>query len=1115
MPSSCDCCGEDDCPHVNWITLDRWRGSKTIPNNLRDLQVNEESIWGILDLDKYKDSNWQWRVVVFGTGNIPDLTKLCLQQNRREVREWISPLSEQLSTVFFKLELGNIRWPDAPLAVHGDLVGGDFTLTLKAFSWSETTTVLAWDATAQDIQDALQALPNAARAGTIEVTGVPLAFDEHMTVTCIAPLDFMSLTATTNFVGIPPTIIALTTQGGGPTTNETQMLAPSWPADGGTYTISLTAQGNTQTTNAIQHNAPANTVRLYLISRINCDDPPSGNAMVVDEFIDLHWRRHYITFINALALNNIAPLTATSSLTNAPTLIITTPTNSDVYEFRNEYEPLNVGTLWNGFLRKGYGNADNRGLNEIRIEHTENPGEVFGTTEVTALPCGFGTLLVNNCADDLGLRQHGVSHIGEISSRVEANFNSLNGTVSITSARGYEFAIQIRCLGCHYSSEFNLWGVHEDSLLLGYHYYDRNQSILVNPAGGKSCNEPRLCRDWSHRFDNVPSLRRIKFSPDGYDGHLINDVFFADGAMKAHKPTCSPDVVMLGDGYWLEQVFTPQYKNVYCVNGEFFTRCYPLPRKEFQVEHPTASIERLKEIYGTQFSYWGGWIDPESISLPKIRCTFEKYDLTDVKVLFLGGLPVGMVPQLGPLVAPIIGWPIQDGDKFYSGTSWWRTIDKDFEENTLHLLMEWLDLGGRTLVLDGGAFPNKLLTALGLATTVETPVVYGEYPGQTFPTPTANTLNGSLNYSPIWGAQIPFLPLDGPSNLSFKSLYVEPQFHPFTSTVDKGNGPDGDPLLIPDFTFEGSNIAGEPIFYIGETYVIDAEFDGVGAPQRLNRGLINISQKFRYAGGPVGGLRSYTTCIPLVVPGPNAIVLGRVIGQIAVDPWSAGSAYVTADVDYPGIVVEHWKNSSFRLSFTHNDTTEITPLLQFNADAVTIQAALEALANITSGLSVIGGPLPSSVDITFSSPLTTLQNVAQLEILDSLSIKIKTITKGSSIIDEVQRLSLGMGPSRVVISQINELMEPARWGNNWGSVGQVSDSASRPISQDTGGFISEFLLDNQIRAVSKTISVSSPTGCTSVPIRSYSKVGYHWGLGLSNIASAKFLLNLLEHRNDY
>lgn len=1127
MSTSCDCCtedGGDGCPHGSWITLDRWKGNKVIPNNLRDLQLNGESIWEMLDLDKYKNSNWQWRVVVLGTGNIPDGTTLCLAQNRRDWTKWVSPISEQLSTVLFKLGLGNIRWSDSSLAVHGDLVGGDFTLTLTAFSWSETTDVITWDATATDVQNALQALPNAARAGTIQVTGGPLAADVHMTVACIAPLDIISLTATTNFIGTGPHIVTTTLADGSPFgQNEAQMIAPAWPADGGTYTLSLTAKGTTQTTKPIAANALASEVQSKLTALINCKALPSGDATVTHQFIALQARRYYINFVNTLVLVNLPPLGSASSLTNAPTLVISTPVNSDVYEFRNEFEPLNVGTIWQGYLRKGYGNSGptddreygNRDLRLSPIQFTENTDPVSpGLVDVDELPCGYGMIAGCTPSPPTGASANvGRKNDADQFNVAYAKFIPNTGTIQVTATLGFEIGLQIRCLSCHYSSEFNQWGMYETNEHNYAKVYDRSDRQPYNPTSIYSCNPlDQVCREWWLAASNVPYILKKQFGPDGYDGHIINDRFFAEGVIKARKPVCNPDVVLLGHGYWVEKSMTTPHAKYKCTvqTGLVVEDCGDAsqrkPREENIILHPTSNLTRLKEIYGTDFSYWGGWIDFEYSTTGNnlIRCTFDQYDLTDIKVLFLGGFPAGDCPQADSLFTDT------RIEQFYYDTVV-KALDKDFESTALQPLKRWLDLGGKTLVLDGGAFPQKFLAYLGVSTTVERTAVYGNSISHPLPagvpTPIANTLNGSRFNNPIFGAELPIWGTEY-NEPYFPALYVEPIPHPFTIDVASGIDASGEPQLIQDFTIDGSNVAGQPQISL-----------------HVNRGLINISQKSQYDGhffnlfnDPTSGLRVYTTCIPLVVPGTNAIVIGKVRGVLPIAPWFVANDYVTTPIDYPGIVVEHW-NCNFKLRFTDGVTTEETTNIPFNATAEQIRLALESLTLIGPTLTVIGGPLPGSVDITFDSTLIQGTDVALLEVVGPASenFKIEVIREGGIVdggaVDEIQRISGIIGPSRVVISQVNELVEPDAWGTNWREltdIGQPGDGSVGGYSELNGQDITG---EDALTLFVEVIGGQNP--CSQEVVTWYNKDGYGWGLGLSHVAAKQFLLNLLERRDEY
>lgn len=1219
--SACDCCEDnsDGCPHGSWISLYRWEGGFTVPNNLRHLLIDEQSVWERLGLDKYSNSNWQFRVVIWGTGSIPDLTELCLQQNRRVVKEWLTPLTDRPESEFYKLEVIHDRWFDSPLSSPVSvLTGGDFTLTLKTGLVSETTPQIPHNATASQVQTALRALPNAARAGTINVTGTTL-LSSHLTIALVAPLDFVSISvadADQNLIGTPPNIITHVITEGSATANEEQYLISQWPADGGTFTLSVTAAGTTQTTASIPHNCSSTQLRDALLALINLDTPPtlvasdsviggfgsnavhslsiadlavvtggaftltltingstqttgtitvaSGtagveaalsalpNALATDEFsvtahpsgfpISIKYEgtlantniptigvtsaliggdvfvsvapitfegntiglKAYLTFVGALSLTDVGLTSSTSLLISKPRLLVTNLNPNDVFDFRAEYEPLQVGTIWNGHIRTAYGNAEARSVKLLQKEYTENPGITGpGSVVIQEQPCGYGVVLATPCSNS-PITQVGVPKLGDSPTVAITTQNSV-GELVTESYLPFEFEMQIRCLSCHYSSEYNLWGMNEQSITQNRQIHDVNETGLYEPISPMSCGGTTLsdCRKWGDRPNNEGYLSRRKFGPDGFDGHLINNVFYADGALKARKPVCDPDVVLLGGGYYLERYFSRSQAHYTC-SKELGVRiaCAPKPKHEFCYEVPTSDINRLKEVYGTKFSYWGGWIHPDSRTNTKIRCTFEAYDLTNIKVLFLGGFPIGACPQTSGFAGTVAeqpsfcsgGWlhsEAEPADNFFQG-GWRGSLNKEFETNTLEPLKRWLDLPGKVLVLDGGAFPVKFLQALGLTTTAETSMTYNPLAGDPTLTLPSGTLNGSYFTTPVWGAELPDWFDENFLFTQFQPLSVEPVSHPFTIQVSKGVDSNGDAILVLDpttrATFQNSNIAGQPMSTGGAT-----------------KGLINLSQKWVWGRDigikPAGGLREYTTNVLRLTPGTNAQVIGRVQGKIAAAPWVIGNSFVTIDVDYPAVVVEPWK-ASFRLRFTHLGVTDETVDLSPTATAIDIELALEALSNIGPGITVMGGPLGGSIDIYFDNSALQGTDVELLEVIGS-GPKIELVREGAAGVDEIQRIS-GVGHSRVVISYATELVEPDLWGVNWN---QIS-------AEDAGGGngpFASFEDDNEVKIIFQDVAGN----CYAVPQEDYCKNGYNFGLGLSYLAAKQFLLNLLERRDEY
>lgn len=1238
MLASCTCCEDEasGCPAFGWMSLHRWKGSAVIPNDFKLIPGPDGglSVWERAGLERYEDAVWQWRVVVLGTGDIPDLTELCLAQNRQDWSEWTAPISDRPHSVFYKLELAEVKYSDSVLTAS--LTGGTFTLILTVGSLVDSVTV-NWNDSPATIQTALQGLSNVTNAGTIEVTGGPLA-SAHLAIAFRLPIDNVSLSLTTALIGTPPNVLVETLQdGNGVSIEEQQLLHYEWPAHAGNYTLTVTASGSTQTTGPIAFNAPATSIRNALLALSNLNTPPTVSAVVLNagsgsgnarqqlavgngatitggtyQLIltvngttqitsPIDWNangsdvrdallalpnvlatddltvlpnsfpfevefkgtlglqyvapmivanalvggdvsvtsttsssaaynpqthaRHTIRFVGALLFVDVAAITAASSLLNQPKIRLTTPFASSVGAFRGNWQPLNVGTVWKHYIRKGWGNVDNRAMRRTLKEYTDNPflPPVAGSRDIQEQPCGYGIWTPGGCQYrsniDNNREQAGVRQTAFDFSTARAEFNEANGTINVIAELPWEFSLQVRCLGCHYSSEFNLWGIHESNTNRGHQIYDQLALEEFEPMSSGPCgadggfygiglgNAPDLqeCREWRYRESNVPYLFRKRNGPDGYDAHLVNDVFFSEGTSAARKPICSPGVVALGSGYYLEQYYSRGFLEYRCseeagaLQGHSMLRsCPPRPDHEHEVEKPTLDVERLKDIYGTDFSWWGGWIDPESITLPKLRCLFDQFDLDGVRVLFLGGLPVGKVPQednrsghdgrpgwTGSVLYP------EPGDDFFGGSSQsWRTsVGKEFESGTLEPLKRWLNQGGHTLVLDGGCFPEKLFTELGLTSTIESQSVFG----YSTPSPSPNTLNGSLFTQPIWGPELPDWYSENYLVPFFEALYVEPngESHPFLNDVESGIDASGEPNIITDFTMGGTNIAGQPM--------------NTG---NVGRGLINVSQKYGYDGHlyndylKSAGTRSYTTCVPKVSPGVGAHVLGYVRGKLPiVTPGGLHPPIIGyTDINYPAMVVEHWA-AEFRLRFTHSGSTYETGPLPFTATVTDIKNALEALPNIGTSITVLGSALPSSVDVYFDSPLVQGQNVATLVVLDSSAITVSVVREGATGVDEIQRLKIGRGPSRIVLSNVSELVNPEGWGTNWeglpatGSNGTVySQEQDDRVYLLTGGVISS---------------------CGKDHLDYYGKRGYNFGLGLSHIAAAKFLKNLWDYRDDY
>lgn len=413
--------------------------------------------------------------------------------------------------------------------------------------------------------------------------------------------------------------------------------------------------------------------------------------------------------------------------------------------------PLNVGTLWQGRLRNGYGDSDFRA---IRLRG--GPSSVCDDTTAD---------------DDQILAQADFATAGT-NSIVVYDFSSFSNQL--------EFQLQLVCLGCHFGFDVSLWEM-----------YEHRDLIYLRPEGG---------------YSNVPAIEHFHFAPDCFDAHLRNEEFPINNITEPRKPPCPPDIVLLGDGQYIKTDFTGTIIPI-----------LNLPRGfDVRFDQPTAHIQRLKEIYGTKFSYWGGWIKP---GLNPIQTRLSEYDLSQVKVLFLGGMHIGDVSSGNP-----------DG---------WTLKNAPFAAGELQPLIDWLDAGDHLLVCDGGVWPEEFWSALGLTSTVEN---FG-----------APTTIPSLNGDPVYG------PLGNVGPPVFQRLYLEPQTHPFTEGV-------------------------------------------IDLWNYWDISLANITQVLPTFPGT--DVEQYTTNVPVVTPGTDAVVIGRIKGELPTPPNPVSSP--VGPVDYPGIVVEPW-----------------------------------------------------------------------------------------------------------------------------------------------------------------------------------------------------------------
>ena len=1090
-----NCCNDETgCPHAKWIDIWRWVGDARLFNNLRSFPGH---VWKHMKLDSFQDSVWQWRVVVIGTGDVADGTELFLAQNRKTFKKWIAPLNDKPKSVHYTLKFGGIDWADSTLT--GAVTGGSFKITVTIGGVSQNSPPILWNATASDIQTALQTL-DLTDSGTLNVNGGPLPTTD-VGISFSNPRKEVTLSATSHLIGSSPSVTSTTTQDGSVGQDETQMLDFDWPATSGSFTISVTAKGSTQTTNPLAWNDDVAAITTELENLLNINPGDVLVARTAPATVGLH-DRIYVTFRGSLGGTNIAPMTTTSALGNKPTVSLTVPQPGDVHAFRNEFAPLNVGTTWNGHIRKAYGNVEARKIRSVQQEIAINPDPVGppGSLIKEKLDPGYGVIFWYGCGDrPPSHTQWGVKGLNNAADFATAEFDEESGEIVVTSSQPVEFALQIRCVSCHHDASFNLWGIQESNELFFRRIYDPGEPVLYDPDGGFTCGEEGVCRSWAVRENNIPYVLRKKFGPDGYDASFINDRFFAQKGKATRKPPCKPDVVAFGDGFWLQKFYSMKFRAWECdeLRGTLKPLCDHKWKEEYSEESPTLDIERLKQVYGTSFSYWGAWIHQDSFDGDKIKCLFDEFDLTDIKVMFLGGLPVGRCPQTGALMGKQFT-PVERDERY---NSWLKIIHHEFEDKALDPLKKWLSLGGRVLVMDGGMFPSKFLETMGLTSRVETFADYGPHQDPAVGSVSPDTLNGSLFSVPVWGPELPDWSNPATVKTQFEPLHVDPEKHPFTSGIRtdvwdsssktlNANSNEGSLLAA----IRGSSVAGMPL----------------GGPVLPSFGVFNISQKgptdgFTWQDKPAGGLRTYTTAAGKVEPGSGAVVVARVKGVVAVSPWynSGTQTFVTSPVNYPAIVAEPW-DATFRLRFVFSGSSVETSDIPYNADATQIKNALEALPNIGAGLTVLGGPLPNSVDIHFNTTLTSGVDVPQLEVNGADSIHVRTLQNGGSGVNEKQRLKKGKTPSRVLISNVIELVEPDAWGQNW------ADLHLTPIEADTSIKISQ-LGDNEAYRV----GIDVAGHCFSYKEENFCVDGYGWGKGLSSIASTKFLQNILEHIGEF
>ena len=182
------------------------------------------------------------------------------------------------------------------VTLAGSPTGGTFTLSFGG----QTTSALAYNASAATVQAALQALSSIGAGNATVTTAVSGSYAVTLTGTLASSAQL--ITATSSLV--PASSSTLTYTG----TADIQVVTLGSPT-GGTFTLSFGGQ----TTSALAYNASAATVQTAFLSLSSVG---SGNATVTGSA----GGPYTVTFTGSLANITQSPITATSSLT--PTSVI-------------------------------------------------------------------------------------------------------------------------------------------------------------------------------------------------------------------------------------------------------------------------------------------------------------------------------------------------------------------------------------------------------------------------------------------------------------------------------------------------------------------------------------------------------------------------------------------------------------------------------------------------------------------------------------------------------------------------------------------------------------------------------------------------------------------------
>ncbi len=209
-----------------------------------------------------------------------------------------------------------------------DAGGGTFTITWNG----QTTSALAFDVSAADLETALDGLSNIAD-GDVEVTGGPgdVGGTTPYTLTWLARLGNVASPTTDPALltgGAGTATVGVTTPGTGPT-NEVQTVTVS--ADGGTFTLTFDGQ----TTSALAYNVSAADMQTALRALSNID---ADGVTVSGGPGDIGGTAPYtVTFVAGQGGTNVAQMTANgASLTLAASVVphiqAQNPTSGDWYD---------------------------------------------------------------------------------------------------------------------------------------------------------------------------------------------------------------------------------------------------------------------------------------------------------------------------------------------------------------------------------------------------------------------------------------------------------------------------------------------------------------------------------------------------------------------------------------------------------------------------------------------------------------------------------------------------------------------------------------------------------------------------------------------------------------